>query len=78
MFQKLIVKNIFLTDIMSHSDDETPLVSGDVKLYKRRWYILLIFSLVAVLQGKLLDLGQDHQDHHIQIVRHSVEHLGSY
>ena len=45
----------YISDIMNHSDDETPLVSGDVKLYKRRWYILLIFSLVAVLQGKLLD-----------------------
>ena len=45
----------YIPDIMNHSDDETPLVSGDVKLYKRRWYILLIFSLVAVLQGKLLD-----------------------
>ena len=36
--------------------DHTPLVNRNVtnvKVYKRRWYILLIFSLVAVLQGEL-------------------------
>ena len=35
--------------------DSTPLVNRNVtnvKVYKRRWYILLIFSLVAVLQGE--------------------------
>ena len=34
--------------------DTTPLVTSShahVKVYKRRWYILLVFSLVAVLQG---------------------------
>ena len=34
--------------------DTTPLVTrshAHVKVYKRRWYILLVFSLVAVLQG---------------------------
>ena len=37
------------------SEDNTPLVTRhtETKVYKRRWYILLIFSLVAVLQGKL-------------------------
>ena len=38
---------------MTISDDVIPLVTGNVKLYKRRWYILLVFSLVAVLQGEM-------------------------
>ena len=42
------------------SEDNTPLVTRntETKVYKRRWYILLIFSLVAVLQGKLIKLKQ--------------------
>ena len=62
---------------MAHLDDETPLVSGDVKLYKRRWYILLIFSLVAVLQGIKCRYKDWSCDHHV-LIRHSVEHLGPY
>lgn len=48
---------------MAHLEDETPLVSGDVKLYKRRWYILLIFSLVAVLQGIKLQMDTKKSGH---------------
>jgi len=40
---------------MNNSEDNTPLVTRqiNVKVYKRRWYILLIFSLVAVLQDTI-------------------------
>ena len=42
------------SDTVSHTSS-TPLVNrnNQTKVYKRRWYILLIFSLVAVLQGEM-------------------------
>ena len=42
---------------MTHTDpvDTTPLLpwSPSIRVYKRRWYILLIFSLVAILQDTI-------------------------
>ena len=34
--------------------DHEPLLQPPIKLYRRRWYILGLFSAVAVLQGKRL------------------------
>ena len=41
------------TDSNLSLNSSSPLVrESEVKVFKRRWYILFIFSLVAVLQGE--------------------------